>query len=93
LLALPVDGLDTQRLGDFAVLCSPHAPKLVVTEQRARSIGIKASTAVALPLSPAAGVSAIFDLAANAGNEGHLQERRRLQVMVPRRQSGSRIEP
>ncbi|WFU18618.1 GTP cyclohydrolase II RibA [Bradyrhizobium sp. CB3481] len=71
LLALPVDGLDKQRLGDFAVLCSPHAPKLVVTEQRARSIGIKASTAVALPLSPAAGVSTIFDLDANAGNGRH----------------------
>jgi GTP cyclohydrolase II len=71
LLALPVDGLDEQRLGDFVVLCSPNAPKLVVSEQRARSIGIKASTAMALPLFPAVGVSTIFDLAANAENEGH----------------------
>jgi GTP cyclohydrolase II len=71
LLALPVDGLDEQRLGDFAVLCSPNAPKLVVTEQRARSIGIKASTAMALPLSPVVDVSTIFDLVANAENEVH----------------------
>jgi hypothetical protein len=39
LLTLPVDGLDQQRLDAFAVLCSPNTPKLVVTEQRARSIG------------------------------------------------------
>jgi GTP cyclohydrolase II len=71
LLALPVDGLDEQRLGDFAVLCSPNVPKLVITQQRARSIGIKASTAMALPISRVVGVSTIFDLAANAGNEGH----------------------
>ena len=70
LLALPVDGLDEQRLGDFAVLCGPNAPKPVVTQQRARSIGIKASTAMALPLSRVVGVSTIFDLAANAENEG-----------------------
>jgi GTP cyclohydrolase II len=71
LLALPIDGLDEQRLGHFAVLCSPNAPKLVVTEQRARSIGIKASAAMALTLSPPVGVSTIFDLAANAENEVH----------------------
>ena len=71
LLALPIDGLDERRLDDFAVLCSPNAPKLVVTEQRARSIGIKASTAMALPLSPVVSVSTIFDLAAYAENEGH----------------------
>jgi GTP cyclohydrolase II len=71
LLALPVDGLDEQRLGDFAVLCSPNAPKLVVTQQRARSIGIKASTAMVLPLSRVVGVSTILDLAANAENESH----------------------
>jgi GTP cyclohydrolase II len=71
LLALPVDGLDERRLDDFAVLCSPNAPKLVLTQQRARSIGIKASTAMALPLSRAVGVSTILDLAANVENEEH----------------------
>jgi hypothetical protein len=63
--------LDEQRLGDFAVLCSPNAPKLVVTQQRARSIGIRASTAMTLSLSRVVGVSTIFDLAANAENEEH----------------------
>ena len=46
-------------------------PKLVVTEQRARSIGIKASTAMALPLSPVVGVSTVLELAANAENKVH----------------------
>ena len=45
--------------------------ELIVTEQRARSIGIKASTAMALPLSPVVSVSTVFNLAANAENEGH----------------------
>ncbi|ANW00236.1 GTP cyclohydrolase II [Bradyrhizobium icense] len=71
LLALPVDGLDEQGLSDFAVLCSPNVLKIVVTRQRARSIGITASTAMALPLSGMVGMSTIFDLAANAVNEGH----------------------
>ena len=35
LLALPVEGLDDQRLHEFAMLCSPNAPKLIVTQQRA----------------------------------------------------------
>ena len=71
MLAFSADGLDEQRLDDFAVLCSPHAPKFVVTEQRARSIGIRVSTAMVLPLPPLVSVSTIFELAASAENEGH----------------------
>jgi GTP cyclohydrolase II len=85
---LLVDGLDEQRPSDFAVLCSPNVLKLVVTRQRARSIGIKASTEMALPLSRMVGGSTIFDLAANAETRGISQERRMLQVVLPRRQSG-----
>ena len=48
LLALPVEGLDDQRLHEFAMLCSPNAPKLIVTQQRANAIGIEASTPMAL---------------------------------------------
>lgn len=51
LFALPVEGLDNQRLHEFAVLCSPSAPSLIVTQQRARAIGIEASAPMTLPLS------------------------------------------
>ena len=51
LLALPVEGLDDQRLHEFGMLCSPNVPKLIVTQQRANAIGIEASTPMALPLS------------------------------------------
>ena len=51
LLALPVEGLDDQRLHEFAMLCNPNAPKLIVTQQRATAMGIEASTPMALTLS------------------------------------------
>ena len=51
LLALPVEGLDDQRLHEFGMLCNPNAPKLIVTQQRANAIGIEASTPMALTLS------------------------------------------
>jgi GTP cyclohydrolase II len=71
LFALPVEGLDDQRLNEFAMLCRPNAPLLIVTQQRARAMGIKASTPVALPLSGEAGAGAIFALVADAKNKPH----------------------
>ena len=65
LFALPVEGLDDQRLHEFAVLCGPNAPELIVTQQRARAIGIEASTPMALPLS------------GEAAHERYLRPRRR----------------
>ena len=50
LIALPVEGLDDRRLHEFAMLCSPDVPKLIVTQQRARAIGIETSTPMALSL-------------------------------------------
>ena len=72
LLALPVEGLDDQRLHEFAMLCTPNAPQLVVTQQRARAIGIEASTPMALTLSKEASARAIFALAAAAEIERRL---------------------
>ena len=66
LFALPVEGLDDQRLHEFAALCSPNAPDLIVTQQRARAIGIEASTPMALPLPERPVRATIFDLAADA---------------------------
>ena len=71
LFALPVEGLDDQRLDEFVALCSPNAPELIVTQQRARAIGIEASTPMALPLSGGARAGDIFALAADAENKGY----------------------
>ena len=34
-LALPVEGLDRQRLFEFMALCAPVMPQLIITERRA----------------------------------------------------------
>jgi GTP cyclohydrolase II len=65
LFALPVEGLDNQRLHEFAVLCSPSAPSLIVTQQRARAIGIEASVPMTLPLSEATDAADIVALSAD----------------------------
>src|SRR5262249_61147046 len=51
LLALPVDGLDEQRLAEFSVLCAPVIPRLVITARRALSLGLDVTAPVALLLS------------------------------------------
>ena len=71
LLALPVEGLDDQRLREFAMLCNPNAPKLVVTQQRATAMGIDASTPMALTLSSGTSAGIIVALAADAKSERH----------------------
>jgi GTP cyclohydrolase II len=71
LFALPVEGLDDPRLDEFVALCSPNAPELIVTQQRARAIGIEASTPMALTLSGGARAGDIFALAAEAENKGY----------------------
>jgi GTP cyclohydrolase II len=50
-LALPVEGIDGQRLSEFMALCGPAVPRLIITEQRAVALGLEASTPMALPLS------------------------------------------
>ena len=50
LLALPVEGLDTERLAEFAGFCSPVGPHLAVTTRRALALGLEAATPVALRL-------------------------------------------
>ena len=67
LIALPVEGLDDQRLREFSMLCSSEIPRLIVTQQRARAIGIETSTPMALSLPRAADASGVLELA--AGNK------------------------
>ena len=64
LFVSPVEGLDDPRLREFVALCSPNAPELIVTQQRAGAIGIEASATMALQLSGEACAGDIFALAA-----------------------------
>jgi GTP cyclohydrolase II len=73
LIVLPVEGLDDQRLQEFALLCSPNIPQLIVTQQRAHAIGIETSTPMALPLSRTVDASGIFELV--AGNKSDFTAR------------------
>lgn len=69
LIALPVEELDDQRLREFSMLCSPERVKLIVTQQRARAIGIETATPMALSLARTVDASGVVALA--AGNKGH----------------------
>ena len=65
-LAVPVDGLDGQRLAEFMALCSPIVPRLIITEQRALALGLDSSTPMALALSGREGANAILALVTEA---------------------------
>jgi GTP cyclohydrolase II len=65
LFALPVEGLDDQRLHEFTALCQPNAPELIVTTQRARAIGIETSIPMTLSLARDLNARTIFDLASD----------------------------
>jgi GTP cyclohydrolase II len=61
-LALPVEGLNGQRLAEFMALCGPVVPQLIITERRALALGLDASTPIALSLSAADDASKILAL-------------------------------
>ena len=71
LLALPVENLDDRRLDEFAGLCGASALELILTQQRARAIGIEASAPIVLPLSAEMRASDIFALAADGDRKNH----------------------
>jgi GTP cyclohydrolase II len=66
ILALPVEGLDRQRLSEFIALCGPSVPRLIVTEWRALALGLDASTPMALPLSAGDDATTILALVTDA---------------------------
>ena len=68
-LALPVEGLDGQRLAEFITLCGAVVPRLIVTERRARALGLDASTPMALPLSASDDANTILGLVTDARAE------------------------
>ena len=66
LLALPVEGLDQQRLCEFTSLCKPQMPRLIVTEHRALALGLDESAPMSLPLSASDGADTILALVSNS---------------------------
>jgi len=66
LLALPVEGLDAQRLAEFAALCAPVMPRLVITARRAHAIGLEVSTPMSLHLAANVAVAGILSLVSDA---------------------------
>ena len=68
LIVLPVEALDDQRLHEFTILCSSAILKLIITQQRARAIGLETSVPVALSLPRTVDASGIFKLAAGSKN-------------------------
>jgi len=67
-LALPVEGLDEQRLSEFKALCAPVVPHLLITERRALALGLDASTPMALPLEASDDADTILSLVIDAIN-------------------------
>jgi GTP cyclohydrolase II len=68
-LALPVEGIDGQRLSGFKALCASTAPRLIISKQRALAIGLAASTPIALSLSPDDNPNTILALVTEAKND------------------------
>jgi GTP cyclohydrolase II len=68
-LALPVEGLDGERLSEFMALCAPVVPQLIITERRALALGIEASTPMTLSLSANEDANAILALVLDATND------------------------
>jgi GTP cyclohydrolase II len=66
LIALPVEGLDADRLSAFWKICEPIRPRLVITSLRARSLGLDASEPIALELAPGVDAATIQALVADA---------------------------
>ncbi|MGH6725139.1 MAG: GTP cyclohydrolase II [Pseudolabrys sp.] len=70
LLVLPVEGLDARRLAEFATLCAPAVPRLIITARRALALGLAASAPVALQLRPGYDADTILALVADAKLDG-----------------------
>jgi GTP cyclohydrolase II len=66
IIALPIEGLDAQRLAEFVALCAPAAPRLVVTARRAMALGLDATTPMAVNLAAGSDADKILALVADA---------------------------
>jgi GTP cyclohydrolase II len=68
-LALPVEGLDSRRLGEFRALCGPAVPRLVITERRALALGLDASTPMTLRIAADDSAETILALVTDITND------------------------
>jgi GTP cyclohydrolase II len=66
IVAMPVDGLNAERLAFFRRLSAPARPHLVITAARARVLGIAAARPVGLSIDDGDGAAPIFLLVAEA---------------------------
>jgi GTP cyclohydrolase II len=73
LLVLPVEGLDAHRLAEFARLCAPADPRLIVTARRALALGLKATAPMELQLTAGETVGEILALVADAKVDGSFE--------------------
>ena len=62
LLALPVDGIDSNRLAVFKNFCAPQPPKLILSAQRARWLGVQTSVPIALTVAAETSVEQLLEL-------------------------------
>ena len=69
LLALPVEGLDEQRLAEFMALCAPSVPHLVITARRALALGLDAATPMALRLSADIDANSVMSFVTDATSD------------------------
>jgi GTP cyclohydrolase II len=75
-LALPVDGLNPERLSEFAALCAPAMPHLTVTARRARALGIDTADAISLRLSRRCDAETVLAYVAAAKFDCRVQTKR-----------------
>jgi GTP cyclohydrolase II len=66
ILALPAEGLDDQRLGEFVRLCAPAAPRLIITARRALALGLEATEPLAVRVGGSADAETILAIVAGA---------------------------
>jgi GTP cyclohydrolase II len=72
LAAMPVDGLTDDSLGSFRAICAPERPHLVITNRRARALGIDSKGPVGLAIGDLHKAAAIFALASDTQVNRHL---------------------
>jgi GTP cyclohydrolase II len=76
LFLLPVEGLDDRRLTEFRSLCRPVAPDLIITQQRARALGLETSAPMAVRLPEAFDADSIFNLVAERKSRSPVEAKR-----------------
>jgi GTP cyclohydrolase II len=68
-LAMPIDGVDADRIAAFMTLFHPVLPRLAITARRARALGLDATAPVLLDLVATDDAESILALAADADVE------------------------